>query len=549
MSGAGTFDLSKIDLTKIKIDDPRLLTVLRDPNAARAVAQFLPPAMLEEIQRLTAVGPLWLPMPGPQTLALETDADELYYGGAAGGGKTDLLIGAGVTQHRKSIIFRREYPQLADIISRGKDIIGDRASFNARTGWTGLPGRRRLELGFVQYEGDVKKYRGRAHDLKGFDELPEFSEFIYMFLTGWLRTPVPGQRTRIIGAGNPPSSSEGLWVIRRWAPWLDKQYAYKAAPGELRWYARVRDMDIERGDDNRPFYFKGELHYPKSRTFIPAKLSDNPFLNADPQYRATLQAMPEPYRSQLLYGDFEVGIEDHPWQVIPTKWIQAAQQRWQARGKPPTPMSALGADVARGGKNKSVFAPRYDNYLDELIKIPGKETPDGPTFAQYAIKALGGERAPINMDSVGIGSAAYDALTGMKTVTVLGVDFRERSYMRDRSQQLAMKNLRAEAYWTLREALDPKSGYDIALPPDAELLADLTAPRWFLTPQGVQIEEKEDIAKRLHRSPDCGDAVVYAFFNGGFQTPQPVQIPYVGGARALPGSQQRVLPARRWPRR
>ena len=50
----------------------------------------------------------------------------------------------------------------------------------------------------------------------------------------------------------------------------------------------------------------------------------------------------------------------------------------------------------------------------------------------------------------------------------------------------------------------------LAICPDNELLADLTAPRWKMTVSGVQIEKKEEIEKRIGRSPDCGDAVVYA---------------------------------------
>jgi hypothetical protein len=63
-------------------------------------------------------------------------------------------------------------------------------------------------------------------------------------------------------------------------------------------------------------------------------------------------------------------------------------------------------------------------------------------------------------------------------------------------------NLRAYAYWSLRDLLDPEQGQNLALPPDQELLSDLTAPRWSLTTQGIKIEAKEDIAERLGRSPD-----------------------------------------------
>jgi len=86
----------------------------------------------------------------------------------------------------------------------------------------------------------------------------------------------------------------------------------------------------------------------------------------------------------------------------------------------------------------------------------------------------------------------------------------ERSDESDRSGRLSMVNVRAAQYWAMREALDPELGDGLELPPDPELLADLTAARWRLTPRGIQIESKDDIIARLGRSPDCADAVVMA---------------------------------------
>ena len=80
--------------------------------------------------------------------------------------------------------------------------------------------------------------------------------------------------------------------------------------------------------------------------------------------------------------------------------------------------------------------------------------------------------------------------------------------MRDRSGKYRLVNVRAASYWKLRECLDPVHGEELALPPDAELLADLGAPRYKLTASGIQLEAKEDIVQRLGRSPDAGDAVV-----------------------------------------
>jgi hypothetical protein len=73
-----------------------------------------------------------------------------------------------------------------------------------------------------------------------------------------------------------------------------------------------------------------------------------------------------------------------------------------------------------------------------------------------------------------------------------------------------MFNLRAELYWAMRTALDPDNPERIMLPDDAELLADLAAPTYRVTKSGILIESKDELKKRLGRSPDKGDAVVMA---------------------------------------
>ncbi|MGW2770041.1 hypothetical protein [Streptomyces sp. NPDC001275] len=75
-------------------------------------------------------------------------------------------------------------------------------------------------------------------------------------------------------------------------------------------------------------------------------------------------------------------------------------------------------------------------------------------------------------------------------------------------------NARSAADWRMRELLDPAYEPEIMLPPDDELLADLTAPMWDTTtgvPPRIRMEPKEDLLKRMGRSPDRGDAVVMAF--------------------------------------
>ncbi|MFY9261565.1 MAG: hypothetical protein WAO71_13790, partial [Gallionella sp.] len=110
--------------------------------------------------------PRWVPQNGPQRAAYESQADILFYGGAAGGGKTDLLLGLCLTSQKHSIIFRREAVQLIGIEERMSSIAGTRNGYNSTTGVWRLPGGRVMELGSVKEPEDWMKFQGRPHDAK-----------------------------------------------------------------------------------------------------------------------------------------------------------------------------------------------------------------------------------------------------------------------------------------------------------------------------------------------------------------------------------------------
>ena len=381
--------------------------------------------------------------------------------------------------------------------------------------WRDIPGGRTLEFGGVQHEDDKRRFQGRPHDLKAFDELPEFTESQYRYLTGWARSTTPEQRVRVVNTGNPPTHAEGEWVIRYWGPWLDDQHPNPAIPGELRWFAVLAGKDTE-VEGPEPFEYEGETITPKSRTFIPAGLKDNPFLSGT-GYKAVLQGLPEPLRSQLLYGDFSIGLEDDPWQVIPTEWVRAAFRRFEEREGPAVRLTRLGVDVARGGSDQTVICKRFGNWIPPLLKWPGRETQSGPQVAALAIDALDGDwEGHINVDVIGVGSSVYDSLASHDGVSVTGVNFAAASSATDHTGHLGMRNKRAEAFWAVREALDPEKGDDLAIAPDNELLADLVALRWTLTPSGIQIESKEHVKERIGRSTDCGDALALAMLEGSW---------------------------------
>ena len=92
----------------------------------------------------------------------------------------------------------------------------------------------------------------------------------------------------------------------------------------------------------------------------------------------------------------------------------------------------------------------------------------------------------------------------------------EGTARRSRDGNIRFRNKRSAALWLFREALDPgqPGGSPIALPPDPKLVADLTAPTFKPTPNGIEVESKEDVCKRLGRSTDKGDAVMMAWFEG-----------------------------------
>ena len=463
---------------------------------------------------LAGDAPIWVPQPGPQTAAYESPADIVFYGGAAGGGKTDLVLGLCLTTQKHSIVFRRQAVQLTGIEERMTNILGTRDGYNSQVGIWRLPGGRVMELGSVKEPDDWIKYQGRPHDLKAFDEICHFTEGQFRALIGWLRTDDPTIRQRVVCAGNPPTDPEGEWVKRYWAPWLDPNHPNPAKPGELRWFITNEKGEDEEVPGQDMVKVGPDMVKPKSRTFIPSSVNDNLFLLST-GYKATLQALPEPLRSKMLSGDFNAGSADPAWQVIPTEWVKAAQARWkprEAKGE----MTALGLDPARGGIDKTSAAPRYGQWFDQLVTAPGAVTKDGPTTAGFIVPLVR-NGACVCIDSIGIGSSALDFITGLG-LNVYAVNGAEASAVSTKAGNLRFRNRRAEMYWLLREALDPTNPNPIALPPDTELLADLTAVRYKIVTMGkvaaIQMRSKDEIREALGRSPDKGDAVAMTFVQG-----------------------------------
>lgn len=475
--------------------------------------EALSPELQEDIaEKARAVrgNRLFVPNPGPQTEAYFSEADETFYGGSAGGGKTSLLCGLAVNEFPHAQIFRREATQLRGIVTELKRILGSSEGYNGQDKVWKLPGGRMIELAGVKDEDDKEKWQGRAAPLKAFDEITQFTESQYVYIIGWNRSADSNQRCRVLATGNPPATAEGQWVIKRWGAWLDPTHPNPAKPGELRWYTTINGEDVEVDRD----YAGPKGERPRSRTFIPSSLEDNPDL-AETGYASVIEAMPEPLRTMMREGRFDVGQQDDQWQVIPSEWIRLAQSRWKPDGYQGNKMTALAVDVAQGGPDESTLAPRYGSWFAPLVVKKGVETPDGPAIGSMVFQHRRDGAMVIIDVGGGYGGDAYRFLTE-NHVDVAKFNGAHTSNARTRDKTLGFVNKRAETWWRFREALDPsqEGGSIVCLPPDPLMVADLVAPRWKPRGEDILIESKEEIRKRIGRSPDRGDAVVMSWSEG-----------------------------------
>ena len=207
------------------------------------------------------------------------------------------------------------------------------------------------------------------------------------------------------------------------------------------------------------------------------------------------------YQARVL-GNFPEAGDDT---LIPLAWVEAAQARW-LDVEPGEPIE-IGCDVARYGSDETVIAIRRGGRVEPLLVYAQKDTMETAGL----VKAAHAETSAtaIKVDEIGIGAGVVDRLKELKCPAT-GVNVASAPVEPER-----FMNLRAELWWNLRERLDPNPRVNpnpIALPPDDQLLADLTNVKYKIDSRGrIQLESKEEIKKRLGRSPDRGDAVVLAY--------------------------------------
>lgn len=233
--------------------------------------------------------PLWEPQPGPQALAVGAPfVDELLFGGARGGGKSDFLLGDFLQDVPlgavwRGIIFRRSYPELEELIKRAKEVflpLGGEYKISDRT--FVFPSGATLLMRHIETESDADKYQGHQYTWIGWDELGNWPNLnAYKKLKACLRSAHGVANKRIRCSANP--GGVGHHAI--------KNYFIDHAP---------LGMDLIQSVDE-----DGTI---TTRMFIPSRVYDNAILLAnDPTYIARLREIGSPELVKAwLEGDWNV---------------------------------------------------------------------------------------------------------------------------------------------------------------------------------------------------------------------------------------------------
>lgn len=253
------------------------------------------------------------PQPGKQEQFLSSNADIVFYGGAAGGGKTYAALIEPLrhinNKNFSCIIFRRTSPQITtpgglwDTALEMYTALGAK-DIRSPNRYFRFPSGAKIVMNHLQYDKTVYDYQGAQIPLIEFEELTHFSwkQFTYMLTRN--RSATAGIKPYIRATCNPDPDS---WVADfiKWYIDQDTGYAIQEHGGIIRWFIIMNDEPI--WADNPDELFDKYGIEPKSFTFIPSSVYDNKILlENNREYLANLKAQDEVTKEQLLNGNWKI---------------------------------------------------------------------------------------------------------------------------------------------------------------------------------------------------------------------------------------------------
>ena len=260
----------------------------------------LPPAVTDLIDDTPVI---FKPNEGPQEDFLSASEQDVLYGGAAGGGKSFALLADPLrychNPNHRGLLLRRTLDELTELIDKSKQLYPKAfpgAHFReSKSTWV-FPSGATMWFTYLAREKDVTRFQGQAFNWIGIDEITQYpSSYVWDYLRSRLRsTDSELQQSLTMRCTANPGGVGGWWVKKMYIDASEPNKAFGA-------------KDLETG---RTFVWPE--NHPKAgqplfyRKFIPARLTDNPFLMADGQYEAMLRSLPDVERRRLLEGDWEV---------------------------------------------------------------------------------------------------------------------------------------------------------------------------------------------------------------------------------------------------
>ena len=200
--------------------------------------------------------------------------------------------------------------------------------------------------------------------------------------------------------------------------------------------------------------------------------------------------------------------------LIPYSWVELANKRWLTREKEGHPgKHKIGVDVAGMGRDSSVLCHRYDNYVAPFDVYQSGGKADHMKVAGIVKNSLHGDVEAF-IDTIGEGAGVYSRLIEQGCKRAYSCKFSESAQdLHDITGQYEFSNMRAYLFWAVRDWLNPANKSTACLPPDAELMQEITEIKYQVQSSGkIIIEPKEDIKKRIGRSIDRFDSLASTFY-------------------------------------